>query len=284
MGSVGAGQGVGLQALGGPSELTVTVTELARGLLGREASPEVLNATLRLLAKWRAQLLANTLRARNGTTVLAGPFKGMSYAVGASEGAWAARLLGGYEASLAPVLEAVIARGYPQILDLGCAEGYYAVGLALRMPGTRVLTRDRDPAARALVAALAAANGVADRVSVGGEIGHDDFALCRTARTFVLCDIEGAEDALLDPVAAPGLLAADLLVEVHEGLAPGLTDRLAARFADSHRVTRIGRRIAGDSLPDWAEGLSDLDRLLLLWEWRAMPTPWLWLERKDDAA
>ena len=268
----------------GPSALTVNVTERARQLLAGAAAPDVLNATLRLLAKWRAQVLANTLRARSGTTVLAGPFKGMDYSVAAAEGAWAARLLGVYEASLAPVFETVIARGYPQILDIGCAEGYYAVGLARRMPGARVLAHDTDPKARALVAALAAANGVADRVAVGAEIGHADFALCQSARTFVLCDIEGAEDTLLDPAAAPGLLSADILVEVHEGMKPGLTDRLAARFAATHRVTRIGRRIAGDSLPDWAEGLGDLDRLLLLWEWRAGPTPWLWLERKDDAA
>lgn len=268
----------------GPSELTVNVTERARALLGRAASPDVLNATLRLLAKWRAQVLANTLRARSGTTVLGGPFKGMAYPTAASEGAWAARLLGVYESSLAPVFEQVIARGYPQILDVGCAEGYYAVGLARRMPQTRVFAHDTDPQARALASALASANGVADRVTVGGEVGPADLALCQSARTFVLCDIEGAEEGLLDPAAAPGLLSADILVEVHEGMKPGLTDRLAARFAPSHRVTRIGRRIAGDSLPDWAEGLSDLDRLLLLWEWRAGPTPWLWLERKDDAA
>lgn len=268
----------------GPSPLTVMVTERARGMLAGGVSPDILNATLRYLAKWRAQVLANTLRVRSGNTVLTGPFKGMHYDVAASEGAWAARLLGVYEASLAPVFESVIARGYPQILDIGCAEGYYAVGLARRMPESRVFAHDTDAKARALAGQLAAANAVADRVILGGEIGHRDFDLCRRLRTFVLCDIEGAEDALLDPVAAPGLRFADVLVEVHEGMKPGLMDRLAARFAATHRVTRIGRRIDATSLPLWTEGLSDLDRLLLLWEWRSSPTPWLWLERKEDDA
>lgn len=268
----------------GPSPLTVMVTERARAVLARGASPDILNTTLRYLAKWRAQVLGNTLRARNGTAVLAGPFKGMNYDVGAAEGAWAARLLGVYESSLTPVFESVIARGYPQILDVGCAEGYYAVGLALRMPESRVFAHDTDPKARALAGRLAAANGVADRVILGGEIGHRDFDLCRRLRTFVLCDIEGAEDALLDPVAAPGLCFADILVEVHEGMKPGLMDRIAARFAATHRVTRFGRRIDATSLPPWTEGLGDLDRMLLLWEWRSSPTPWLWLERKEDDA
>lgn len=266
----------------GPSPLTLTVTKQARKFLASGESSDILNATLRYLAKWRSQVLANTLRARNGTAVLSGPFKGMRYEVAASEGAWAARLLGVYEASLASVFEAVIAKGYPQILDIGCAEGYYAVGLARRMPESRVFAHDINPKARILAAQLAAANGVADRVILGGEIGHRDFDLCRQARTFVLCDIEGAEETVLDPAAAPGLLSADILVEVHEGMKPGLTDRLVTRFADSHHVTRIGRRIDGTSLPEWTETLGDLDRLLLLWEWRSSPTPWLWLERKDN--
>lgn len=268
----------------GPSPLTVMVTDRARAALVRGVSPDILNGTLRLLAKWRAQVLANTLRARSGTAILAGPFKGMHYDVGAAEGAWAARLLGVYEASLTPIFETVIARGYPQILDVGCAEGYYAVGLARRMPESRVFAHDIDAKARALAGQLAAANDVADRVILGGEIGHRDFEMCRHLRTFVLCDIEGAEDALLDPAAAPGLRFADILVEVHEGMKPGLTDRLAARFAATHRITRVGRRLDASSLPPWTEGLGDLDRLLLLWEWRSSPTPWLWLERKEDDA
>lgn len=266
----------------GPSPLTVTATKHAQSLLTKGQSPAILNATLRYLAKWRSQVLANTLRARNGTTVLAGPFKGMRYEVAAAEGAWAARLLGVYESSLAPVFEAVIAKGYPQVLDIGCAEGYYAVGLARRMKNSRVFAHDIDPNARALAGQLAAANGVADRVILGAEIGHRDFDLCQQARTFVLCDIEGAEEALLDPIAAPGLLSADILVEVHEGMKPGLTDQLVARFAESHHITRIGRQIDSTSLPAWTETLGDLDRLLLLWEWRSSPTPWLWLERKEN--
>ncbi|MFD1808583.1 hypothetical protein ACFSHQ_12170 [Gemmobacter lanyuensis] len=82
------------------------------------------------------------------------------------------------------------------------------------------MARDGDPRARALCAALATANGVAARVEIGGIIDHADLALCALAPTVVICDIEGAEVELLDPVGAPALLAADLLVEVHEGCVP----------------------------------------------------------------
>ncbi len=263
-----------------PSPLTLSATEGARKLLEGDPSPERLAGTLRFLAKWRSQVLEQTLVARSGDTVLSGPFKGMRYPVRAAEGSRTARLIGAYEASLIPVIETAIARNYALIMDVGCAEGYYAVGLALRMPGARILARDTSDRAQALCRAMAEANGVADRVEVGGEVGHADFDMCLTAGTLVLCDIEGAEDDLIDPEKAPGLLQADILIEAHEGFRRGLAERIAARFAGTHRITRIGRHLADGGLPGWAEDLSDLDRLLMLWEWRAVPTPWLWMERK----
>lgn len=261
------------------SPLTRAVTEGLQRILAGEPSAHQLNAALRHLAKWRSALLDNTLAARGGDTVLAGPFAGMAYPVRAAEGARAARVLGCYEAGLEPVIEEIIGRPYRTLVDIGCAEGYYAVGLARRMPQTRILARDTSAAAQDLCRALAAANGQ-DRVEVGGLWTHADFALCEGGRTVVICDIEGAEGDLLDPVAAPGLAGADILVEVHEGMVPGLLARLTGRFAPTHSLTRIDRVLRPDRLPGWAEDLSDLDRLLMLWEWRASPTPWLWMQTR----
>ncbi len=162
-----------------PSPLTLSVTEAVRRLLDGPPSPDRLQAALRHLAKWRAALLDNTLTQRNGTTVLEGPFKGMAYPVRASEGARAARLLGLYEASLEPVIETIAARPYALVIDIGCAEGYYAVGLARRMPQARVLARDSSDQAQALCRALATANGVADRVQVGA-CGRTPISPCAT--------------------------------------------------------------------------------------------------------
>ncbi len=264
----------------GPTALTTAVDASLARIAQGPAGPARLEAQLRQLAKWRSQVLANTIVARMGDVVRAGPFAGMRYPVQASEGGRAPRLLGAYEASLHPVLETVIARAYPQVVDIGAAEGYYAVGLARRMPGATIHARDIDPHARALCADLARANGVEARVMIGPEVGHADFALCAQAPTFILCDIEGAEAGLLDPSRAPTLAEADILVEVHEAARPNLVALLTQRFTSSHRIARIDRTLRSDLLPDWAEGLSDLDRLLLLWEWRATPTPWLWMERR----
>lgn len=262
------------------SPQTLAVAAELRRIAALDPAPRQLVAALRLLAKWRSGLVAATLAQRSGTRVLSGPFQGMDYCVAATEGGRAPRLLGVYEAGLAPVIEAAVARSYPLVIDVGCAEGYYAVGMALRLRRARILARDLDPRAQERCRALAKANGVAARVEIGGAMGPGDFAICTAQPTLVICDIEGAEDQLLNPEAAPGLRAADILVECHDGMVPGLSDRIAARFAESHHVTRIGRVLNATALPGWTEELSDLDRLLALWEWRASPTPWLWLERR----
>ena len=261
-----------------PSPLTLAATKGLRRIADQDPDPAHLAAALRHLAKWRAELVANTIAGRMGPTIGAGPFKGMAYGVRAAEGSRAARLLGVYEACLAPVIEAIIAREYPLVIDIGSAEGYYAVGLARRMPLARVLARDENPQAQDLCRALATQNGVQDRVQVGGIFSHADFAICTSEACVIICDIEGAEDTLLDPALAPGLTSADILVECHDAFHPGLTARLAARFSATHHVTRIDRALA--PLPDWMEDWSDLDRLLALWEWRAGPTPWLWMTHK----
>lgn len=264
-----------------PSSLTRGVTQTLQDLLaGSPPSAANLTRALRYLAKWRAELVANTVAAREGAVVASGPFKGMLYGVRASEGTRAARLLGVYEASLHPVIETIIAKAPELVIDIGSAEGYYAVGLARRLPAARVLARDANPAAQRLCHELAVANAVADRVEIGGVFGPDDFALCQTARAVVICDIEGAEDTLLDPVAGPGLLQADLLVECHPATAPGVVERLKARFGATHRISEIGRHVDDSGFPDWMEEFSDLDRLIAVWEWRSGPTPWLWMEKQ----
>ena len=267
-----------------PSPLTRLVTDSLRDMLAGPPDVATLTLALRQLAKWRSQIIANTVAARSGPTLTHGPFSGMHYAIEASEGAYTARRLGCYEASLVPVIDAIIARNYPLIIDIGCAEGYYAVGLARRIPAARIIARDANPKAQALCAMLAQANNVADRVQVGGLIEGRDLDICTRQPTVIICDIEGAEGELLDPATAPGLLAADILVEVHESMRPGLLDLLTARFSASHAITRIDRKLDDAALPAWMEELSDMDRLLALWEWRAGPTPWLWMQSNSKVS
>lgn len=256
-------------------------------LLGNLTQPQAdeaaqLNNALRLLSKWRSALIQNTLLQHQGTTVMEGPIKGMDFLPQSAEGCHIAKLLGCYEQPLLPYIEAAIQAGYPTILNIGCAEGYYAVGMARRMPQTRVLAFDLNPKAQQVCTELVAKNGVADRVSVGALFQPQDFAAYAGQRVLVLCDIEGAERELLDPAQTPALAGMDLIVESHECLVPGITQLLLSRFAPTHEITRVednGQRQLHHA-PAWFNNLAHLDQLLAVWEWRSGPTPWLVMKAK----
>ena len=80
-------------------------------------------------------------------------------------------------------MEGFVALGHSTVLNIGCAEGYYAVGLARRMPQARVLAFDINRTAQDTCRALAAKNGVADRVQVSGLFKPADFAAYGTTAT-----------------------------------------------------------------------------------------------------
>ena len=64
-----------------------------------------------------------------------GPFQGMRYLALAYCSEVLPKLVGTYECELIPGIEAICQAGCDRIVDIGAAEGYYAVGMALRNPG-----------------------------------------------------------------------------------------------------------------------------------------------------
>lgn len=238
---------------------------------------QALNSALRLLCKWRSVLIQNTLIQNHGTVVMQGPLAGMDFLSKSAEGCHIAKLLGCYEQPLQPFIEQAIQSAYPTILNIGCAEGYYAVGMAKRMSNTQVLAFDLNPKAQEVCSALAQKNGVSERIKVGALFKPEDFQVYETQKVLVLCDIEGAENELLNPAAAPSLKGMDLIVESHECLISGITQTLIDRFKDSHQITLVqdnGQRQLQDA-PQWFNNLANLDQLLATWEWRSGATPWL---------
>jgi hypothetical protein len=239
-----------------------------------------MEAVLRLSAKWRSTLIGNTITQRDGLTVQGGPFAGMRYFGEVAEGSLAPRLLGSYESELHPHLTALTEGGLDAVVDIGCAEGFYAVGLARLLPDATVYAHDIDANARRLCSDLAVLNGVADRVEVRGEFRGEDFAAYARTHALIICDIEGAEAELLDPVRWPALRSLPVLVETHPSKVAGITGTLTERFAPSHDVVVVHTSGKAAALPAWFETLSELDRLLAAYEWRTEPTPWLVMRPK----
>lgn len=233
-----------------------------------------LNQILRLCAKYRAHLLQNTMISHYGLAIQDGPFAGMEFVERVAEGCFLPKLLGCYEQELHPHIRKVLNSDYQHIIDIGCAEGYYAVGLARSMPNTKIHAHDTDRTAQEFCRALAEKNGVSDRVYIGGLFKGEDFAQFEDSRTLVFCDIEGAEQALLNPEKYPALKKLDVIVELHEALDPGIGDTICKLFESTHRITRVPQGPRNAELPPMFYKLGHLDQLLAYWEWRAGPTPW----------
>ena len=102
------------------------------------ADANTLNNALRLLSKWRSVLIQNTLIQQEGLTVLQGPLAGLEFIAQSAEGCHIPKLLGCYEQPLQPFVSKAIEADYEVILNIGCAEGYYAVGTARKMVKTQV--------------------------------------------------------------------------------------------------------------------------------------------------
>lgn len=193
------------------------------------------------LARWAKHqvtfpVVATAVELRAHGRVMSGPFAGMRVpGTGIGPGFYT-QLLGIYEKSLVPVIEAVIGRPPATIVDAGAGSGYYALGLAMRCPESRIIAYEIDPTRADVIRKYERLNHVEGHVEVRGacttEALMEDFA--SPPAPFLLMDVEGAEDTLLDPARIPGLRGAEILVELHEQYVPGVTRRLQDRFADTH--------------------------------------------------
>lgn len=170
--------------------------------------------------------------------VATGPFATMRYIDVATGSPLLPKLAGTYELEVADVVEAAIAARPDVVVDLGAAEGYYAVGLALRLPDARVVAFEARRSARYLARRLADRNGVQLQIRGRASPAALEAAIAGAAAPFVVCDVDGAEERLIDPAAVPSLARARLLVETHDEFVPGVTQRLADRLATTHELER----------------------------------------------
>jgi len=257
-----------------PEEARISLGIAESILKGNEPDPLRIKKLCWSLMLLRSTGLGNAIRQIIGDNVYGGPFKGMKLVKTCSR---PPLLLGCYEHELHPTVEDVIRRGYDRILNIGCSLGYYATGLALRMPSVQVEAFDIDTNVHEHIKTMITQNGVQDRVRVSGEFFGKDFEKYTQEKTLVLMDIEGDEETLLDPTAFPALTTMDVVVELHEVMRPGIMDKIVKRFEPTHDIEVIENK---NLLPDVsglvpANGFLDpYDHMLLGWESRDGKTPW----------
>jgi hypothetical protein len=235
-----------------------------------------------IAAREYRNLMTSAWIEKNGNRVRTGPFTGLRIMEETSSGGDVLpKLLGTYEAELHGAISEALLVGHSLVINIGCAEGFYAIGFARCLPEARVIAFDLDPRAQEICRSSAALNGVEQRVTVLGTCTTEvlNTLLPSGSDALVFSDCESAELELLSPVKVPGLTGADLIIECHDFLQAGLTGELTKRFESTHTVHCIYENgTVIDGFP-CLTGMSSFDRAVATCEFRPTRMNWLYCRR-----
>jgi hypothetical protein len=231
--------------------------------------------------------LQKLLTADGPAQILRGPFKGMVYPRNHTvQMEQIQKIIGSYESELQSVLESVCQRKYADVLNIGAGEGYYAVGLVMRMPDVTMYAFESDNEAAESCKQMAAANHVDHQFVFKGECNIAQLALLEfnpKRKGLIVCDCEGCELEVLDPKRVPQLTYCDLLVEIHD-VSPGgpsSFEIMNSRFAETHRITPINMKGRDPRHFPELETLNKLEVETVLSQRRLYSVGWMFLETRS---
>ena len=222
-------------------------------------------------------------------TVANGPFTGLELS---RDSWWSAAdrgmmLLGYYEAEVLAQL-ADLCDGAAWLIDIGAADGYYAVGAVKAGLVPSAVCFEMSAEGRSVIQSNSAMNGVSDEIVVLGLAGRNFLdeippeAWSEDRPAVFLFDIEGGEFDLLTEDVLRRLRWSSLIVEIHEPIrakerrADSLIER-ASKYFDVQIITTGARDPGACQL---LELWSDDDRWLLCSESRTYLMRWMVLTPK----
>jgi hypothetical protein len=194
--------------------------------------------------------------------VIDGPFKGMAYPGKSVGSAYCPKLIGTYEKELFPVIASWNDHQPEVILNVGGAEGYYAVGLARVHPQCKVIVWEAVHKGRQLISAMSRLNNVSTQIEIRGFCSHENLIeeVEKYAKCTIIMDVEGAEGELLNQ-KSQSFDNVEILVEIHDEIIKGVGKNIMDRFSQSHQITKIEPQ---------KRSREDFDSTLL-YRWRFLP-------------
>lgn len=211
--------------------------------------------------------------------VQTGPFTGMKLLTERSwdDGSLGCQLLGTYEEELHDTFfweyERLGRLANPKIVNVGCAEGYYAVGLARALPKATVWAVDVSEDAFRLTIETANANGVTINIKAAiGEVMAD--------ADLIVMDCEGYETIYLDFEKFPTLKKSTIIVECHDSAGVPITKILQERFSATHDIQNIIEGARNPNRFKILHCLHSLDRWAAVSEGRPCIMNWLVMRPK----
>lgn len=216
---------------------------------------------------------------RTGGKVYQGPFKGMTILPKFSwgDGDTCGKLLGIYEDELHGAIEEELNKTIQHdiILNIGCAEGYYGLGLALRCPKIPSILFDISAEAIKVCRENARVNNI-NNVQFNLDCSTENIRsyLQKYNHPLIIMDVEGHERVLLDLETIPELNKCSVIVESHDCNIQGTTELIQNNLKETHYVHAISQG-AKNPYIDILFDLCDSDKMLLCCESRPSTMTWL---------
>lgn len=176
----------------------------------------------------------------DNVAVLDGPFVGLNYLKTSYGSSYLPKILGSYESELHTTINLLREKEYSHIVDIGSAEGYYAVGFAKIFPHSNILAFDINEDLRFLIDELKSLNGNSDRVSF---YSGDSVRVLKQIPEFTnflfFIDCEGWELDFLSSFDVMKFERSDLIIEVHDYVDPNISLAIEGRFRSSHVIRKV---------------------------------------------
>jgi hypothetical protein len=225
-----------------------------------------------------------------GVRIVSGPFQGLRYSVQSQGSYHSCKILGTYEKELHSIINSIQAAEYDTLIDIGAAEGYYAIGLACTSSIKNVIAFEAEQKGQALMTEIAKKNKLKTPIDVRGRCEMADLQLLleTSGLTIIICDVEGYEAGLLDPSLVAGLRRVSMLVEIHDSMRPGTGDLLKRRFQSTHSVASVCTAPrTWEDFPEKTVLSRSLPRALTVRamnEGRASQMSWFWMVPANNGA
>lgn len=238
------------------------------------------------LRPWKnpiSHILLKVIKFWGAGRVISGPFKGLKMK---QKFPTKPMLLGVWEKELSFIWETL--NDMRNIIDVGAAEGFYAVGLAKKYPRKNIIAFEMNSKSRKTLEMIAKDNSVSN-IKIYGKCEFENLAKLRKKLygAIIIIDCEGYEIQLLEVKKLSIFEKTHILVEMHEMYQPGCTKILKTRFANTHHISEIKGQHR--SICDWPNELKFIrpffprnDLLNFMDEGRPYPMNWLFMKPKSS--
>lgn len=238
-----------------------------------------------LISGIRRELLGTRIYNESDGKVLYGPFEGLKIL----SHRWGARdlgsmILGQYERHVVEYLNS-IDNNYSIFIDVGAADGFYAIGLTQNKKMDKSICFESSPEGRQSIAMNSRANKMENKVQIRGT-AREDFAkeLIREIGSDIdkcvfLFDIEGGEFDLLNQENLRILRNSILVIELHEE-ANDYENKLSKLNSDASnffKVSTLNRKSVDPFSFKELDSWPDEDRQIIFSEGRRYAMTWLTL-------